>query len=42
MILINAGADIIRFVPPLVIGREDIDRMAELLDACLKEESLRT
>lgn len=39
MILINAGADIIRFVPPLVIGREDIDRMAEILDSCLAQES---
>lgn len=39
MILINAGADIIRFVPPLVIGREDIDRMAKILDSCLAQES---
>lgn len=39
MILINAGADIIRFVPPLVIEREDIDRMAEILDSCLAQES---
>ena len=41
MILINAGADIIRFVPPLVIEREDIDRMAEILDSCLAQESVR-
>lgn len=39
MILINAGADIIRFVPPLVIGREEIDRMAEILGDCLEQES---
>lgn len=39
MILINAGADIIRFVPPLVIEREDIDRMAKILDSCLAQES---
>lgn len=41
MILINAGADIIRFVPPLVIEREDIDRMAEILDSCLAQENVR-
>lgn len=39
MILINAGADIIRFVPPLVIEREDIDRMAKILDSCLAQEN---
>lgn len=41
MILINAGADIIRFVPPLVIEREDIDRMAKILDSCLAQENVR-
>lgn len=37
LILINAGTDIIRFVPPLVITKEDVDRMAELLDAAIAE-----
>jgi acetylornithine/N-succinyldiaminopimelate aminotransferase len=37
LILINAGSDIIRFVPPLTISRSDIDRMAEILDSCLSE-----
>lgn len=41
MILINAGTDVIRFVPPLVIGREEIGRMAAILEECLEEESLR-
>lgn len=37
LILINAGTDIIRFVPPLVITEEDVDRMTELLDAAIAE-----
>lgn len=32
LILINAGTNIIRLVPPLIISREDVDRMAEILD----------
>ena len=35
LILINAGTDIIRFVPPLIITKEDVDRMVEILDQCL-------
>ena len=35
LVLINAGANIIRFVPPLVIGKEDVDKMIEILDRCL-------
>ena len=31
LILINAGANILRFVPPLVIEREDIDQMYDIL-----------
>ncbi len=37
LILINAGANILRFVPPLVIGEEEIDEMAKILDACIQE-----
>lgn len=37
LILINAGANIIRFVPPLVITKEDVDEMISILDACLAE-----
>ena len=36
LILINAGANIIRFVPPLVITRENVDDMIEILDSCLR------
>lgn len=35
LILINAGAEIIRFVPPLIITKEDVDDMIEILDSCL-------
>ena len=36
LILINAGAQIIRFVPPLVITKENVDDMIEILDSCLR------
>ena len=32
LIVISAGSDVIRFVPPLVIGREHIDEMIEKLE----------
>lgn len=35
LILINAGANIIRFVPPLVITKENVDEMITILDKCL-------
>lgn len=35
LVLINAGANIIRFVPPLVITEENIDEMIRILDSCL-------
>lgn len=38
LILINAGADIIRFVPPLIITRENVDEMTAILDDCLAEQ----
>jgi acetylornithine/N-succinyldiaminopimelate aminotransferase len=37
LILINAGAQIIRFVPPLNISREQIDEMAAILDAAISK-----
>ena len=37
LLLINAGANIIRFVPPLVIKEEDVDRMISILDTCIEE-----
>ena len=36
LILINAGAQIIRFVPPLVITKENVDDMISILDSCLE------
>lgn len=38
LVLINAGANIIRFVPPLVITRENIDEMVAILDAAMAEQ----
>jgi len=38
LILINAGTDIIRFVPPLVITKEHVDEMIMILCSCLDEE----
>ena len=35
LILINAGTNIIRFVPPLVITGENVDEMMEILESCL-------
>ena len=37
LILINAGTNIIRFVPPLVITRENVDDMLVILKDCLDE-----
>lgn len=37
LILINAGTHIIRFVPPLIITRENIDEMTAILDSCMED-----
>lgn len=37
LVLINAGSNILRFVPPLVITKEHVDEMAEILRAALGE-----
>ena len=37
LILINAGSDILRFVPPLVITKDDIDEMISILDPVIGE-----
>ena len=36
LILINAGTDIIRFVPPLIITKEHVDEMTAILTDCLE------
>lgn len=35
LVLINAGSNIIRFVPPLVVTKADVDEMIGILKACL-------
>ncbi len=35
LVLINAGSNIIRFVPPLVISKQDVDEMKDKLLKCL-------
>lgn len=37
LVLINAGTDIIRFVPPLIIKEEHVDDMTEILRECIRE-----
>ena len=37
LILISAGSNLIRFLPPLVVSCEQIDEMLEKLSACLEE-----
>ena len=37
LILINAGSDVIRIVPPLIITEKNIDDMICILDKCLSE-----
>ena len=38
LVLINAGTNIIRFLPPLVITKEDVDEMLAILKEALKAE----
>lgn len=37
LILITAGANVIRFVPPLIIEKQHVDEMITILDQCLSE-----
>lgn len=37
LILITAGANVIRFVPPLIVEKQHIDEMIKILDQCLSE-----
>lgn len=37
LVLINAGTDIIRFVPPLIIKEEHVDEMTAILRTCIRE-----
>jgi len=35
LVLINAGTNIIRFVPPLIVSKKDVDDMIDILKSCL-------
>lgn len=37
LILFSAGANVLRFVPPLVIKKADVDEMVKILEQCLSE-----
>lgn len=39
LILITAGANVIRFVPPLIVEKQHIDDMIAILEGCLSEVS---
>ncbi len=34
LLLINAGTSIIRFIPPLIASKQDVDNMVKILDDC--------
>ena len=36
LVLINAGTQIIRFLPPLIITRDDVDRMTVILKEAIE------
>lgn len=36
LLVISAGSDVLRLVPPLVITEKDVDEMAEILEKCLR------
>ncbi|MEE1302694.1 MAG: aminotransferase class III-fold pyridoxal phosphate-dependent enzyme, partial [Bacteroidales bacterium] len=35
LLLINAGTNVIRFIPPLTITKENVDEMLEILKECI-------
>ena len=37
LLLINAGTNIIRFIPPLIVSKKDVDDMIGIVDACFSE-----
>lgn len=38
LLLINAGTNIIRFIPPLIVSKAGVDSMIEIVDACFADE----
>jgi len=41
VLIIDAGRNILRFLPPLIIGRDHVDKVIEVLDLVLGEEDER-
>ena len=37
LMIISAGSDVLRFVPPLIIGKEHVDEMIQILEEVLTE-----
>lgn len=37
LVLINAGPNIIRFIPPLIITKDHVDEMMTILESCLQQ-----
>ena len=37
LILIGAGPNVIRFIPPLIINKEHVDEMTGILESVLQE-----
>ena len=35
LVLINAGTNILRFVPPLIVSKENVDEMIAILEDCI-------
>jgi acetylornithine/succinyldiaminopimelate/putrescine aminotransferase len=38
VLVLDAGRNVLRFLPPLVIEREQVDRVVEVLDGVIAEE----
>ncbi|MDE6622234.1 MAG: aminotransferase class III-fold pyridoxal phosphate-dependent enzyme, partial [Lachnospiraceae bacterium] len=41
LLLINAGTNVIRFIPPLIVSKADVDDMISIVDACFDEMERR-
>jgi 4-aminobutyrate aminotransferase-like enzyme len=37
LLLVGAGSDVIRFVPPLIVGKEEIDEFIEIFISALED-----
>lgn len=39
VLILDAGRNVLRFLPPLVIGREQVDRVVDVLDSVIAEDN---